>query len=307
LRSLLVALAACNSVPPSQPPPRRIGGQPAAWQAFAVGPFSESRTGNIRASWAANRPKPSWVEATFADLGITQFDGTSLRGELSMWVGNGLDPRDCAAEVVWDDREHLGIRLSAPPELERARGALAHAVWYFRVDLNPSRPIVAAHAFVFCPVDAAHREPPWGVDFSTIDAVAAGRGAHELFCSELRRYPSPSVSTDIAGHHTFDLQFACGSLPRVRGRELVDECRGDVLLSLDDLGTNVIAGVPAVGAPLQDGELRSFIAGDTICSRMGLAAKPSFGAAAQTAFKAFVERAGPRLEIAGTRDGISQP
>lgn len=95
--------------------------------------------------------------------------------------------------------------------------------------LDRTAPLASLLVVVAACMDAAHRDPPWGVDFSTIDAVAAGRGAHELYCSELRRDASPSVNTDIAGHHTFDLQFACGSLPRLRGRALVDACRGDVM------------------------------------------------------------------------------
>ncbi len=301
----LIVLAACSM--PSPPAPvgnAAAHGGNAAWQAFEVGPFRTSKCRG-RSCWAAGVAEPSWIEPTFANLSFAPFDGKTLAGEVEMWAAPGFDPHDCALEVIWDDGAKRGVRVPAPDRITHAQGT-TNVVWAFSTPVG-DLPIAHATGFVFCPIDAAHRDPPWGVAFDTIEMVAPGPGAKAEVCRQLRAERSPMIDTDLPGHKTFDLSFACGSLIRLAGRDLVDDCTGAVLLSLDALGADVTAGAPAAGAPPGDEELRAFVGGGGTCGRVGLAAPHRFAAGTRAPFEAFVRAAGPRLVGAWSRDGMIQP
>ena len=57
----------------------------------------------------------------------------------------------------------------------------------------------------------------------------------------------------------------------VPAERLVDDCRGDVLLSLDALGPKATTGAPPPGTPPDDEELRRFIGGGNECRRLAFA------------------------------------
>src|SRR5882724_5638649 len=90
----------------------------AAWQTFAPDPFTTVYSGHIRAYWAKDVPEPPWVKDTFAGLAITGYDGKTLTGEVDLWVGPGLDPKQCAAEVIWDNPGKRGVRVETPTRVE---------------------------------------------------------------------------------------------------------------------------------------------------------------------------------------------
>jgi len=263
-----------------------------------------------RASWPADLPQPPWVEGTFVNLELTSFDGKLLTGNVHMWARPGLDPNTCAVEVVWDTNAKQGVRLGGLPDIKWNPGGPNEVTWNLSTPIatSPRRSVIAASAFVFCPFNNAHVDRPWGVDFTSIEMLVGGPEARTAYCKQLRRGDAPAVSTKLAGHHTFDLRFACGALVRLRGRELVDECRGDVLLSLDALGTGVdVGGLQQAGVPLQDEELRGMASRGGSCATAYLRAEPKFGAAADRAFATFLKQAGARLAYAQSRDGLRQP
>jgi hypothetical protein len=276
----------------------------AAWQTFAVGPFKTTLSGHTRAFWAAGVSEPTWVKDTFAGLAIHGYDGKTLTGEVDLWAGVGLDPKTCAVEIIYDTPGKRGIRVGRPTKLEAGAGGGLHAFWAFTADVDPSPEIFAATAFVFCPIDRAHEKPPWGAVFTSIEMIAAGPKAKDALCKKLGTSSSISGSGDVAGKKTLELAFACGVMPRVRGRELVDECRGDVLISLDTLGPQARAWAPAAGTPPVDEELRRFLGGSGECARITL---DSFDPTTSRAWKAAVKQMGKRLLFAFSRDGMIQP
>ncbi|MGE5184690.1 MAG: hypothetical protein ACM31C_21610 [Acidobacteriota bacterium] len=273
----------------------------AAWQAFTVGPFSTSKSGHIRAFWAASVPEPTWVADTFAGLELTGYDGTTLAGDVDLWTAEGLDPRKCVPEVVWDSPGHRGARVDHPPKLARGTGHGWHAIWHFETEVENPPAVLSATAFVFCPIDEAHEQPPWGATFTSLDTRIAGPNAKRAYCS---KHPQPTERTHfhITGLHTFDAAFACGVLPRVHGRDLVDDCQGDVLLSLDALGAATVAHALPAGTPLDDGELQPYVAGSQVCTRITLDGR--FDAKADRAWQAAMNKLGKRLAGAWTREGM---
>lgn len=273
----------------------------AAWQAFAAGPFKTTLAGHIRAYWAAGVPEPAWVKDTFAGLAISGYDGKTLRGEVDLWAGLGLDPKTCAVEIIYDLHGKRGARLGRPTKLEAGAGGGVHAFWAFTADVDPSPQVFATTAFVFCPIDHAHETPPWGAMFTSIEMIAAGPKAKDEYCKQLGTSSALSGAGDLAGKTTMDLGFACGVLPRVRKRELVDDCRGDVLISLDALGKKTTVSAPASGTPPGDEELRHLLGGSGECARLTL---EGFDPAARRAWKAAVKQMGKRLLFAFSRDGM---
>jgi hypothetical protein len=271
----------------------------AAWQSFATSPFRETFSGHTRALWAKGPPEPAWVADTFAGLSLASYDGKTLAGEVDLWAGAGLDVRKCAAEVVYDVRGKRGVRFERPTRIEDGR----HALWTFHAEIDGAPPpVLAATAFVFCPIDAAHVTPPWGATLMSIEMVIAGPHAKDTYCKQLGASDTALGIGSPAGKHTFDLGFACGVMPRVRGHDLVDDCHGDVLVSLDALGTT--ASAPATGGALTDEELRHFVAGSAECARVALS---GFGPHADAVWRAAVKRMGKRLLFAFSRDGMIQP
>jgi hypothetical protein len=284
-----------------------------AWQSFATGPYSRMQSSG-RAAWPADLPQPPWVEGTFVNLELTSFDGKLLTGNVHMWARPGLDPNTCAVEVVWDSNAKQGVRLGGLPDIKWNPGGPTEITWKLSTPVKTSasvpRPsVIEASTYVFCPFNNAHVDRPWGVHFNSIEMVVAGPDARTAYCKQVRR-GGERVSgwTKLAGHHTFDLRFACGALVRLRGRELVDECRGDVLLSLDALGKGVdVGGLQQAGVPLQDGELRGLVSHSSGCTTAYLRAEPKFGPAADRVFATFLKQAGARLEYAQSTDGRREP
>jgi hypothetical protein len=276
----------------------------AAWQSFAPGPFRTQFSGHIRATWAKDVPEPTWVADTFAGLALKSYDGKTLVGEVELWAAMGLDVKQCVAEVVYDVRGKRGIRTGRPSRIEPGAPGGAHAFWAFTAEVEPSLPILSASAYVFCPIDAAHVNPPWGATFSTIESVMAGPKGKAQYCAKLG---TPSVKlgvSELSGHQTYDVGFACGVLPRLRKRELVDECTGDVLFSLDALGAHTTASASPSGTPLDDEELRKYFGGSGECDRIQLS---GFDKDVERAWQAAVKRMGQRMLFGFSRDGMIQP
>jgi len=276
----------------------------AAWQAFTVGPFQTSKAGHIRAFWAADVPEPTWVADSFAGLAFIGFDGTTLAGEVDLWAAAGLDPMKCVPEVIWDSRAHRGARIDHPPKLEQGARGGWHAIWRFETEVKDAPAVLSADAFVFCPIDRAHEQPPWGATFTSIDTVIAGPNAKQAYCAKLGTSSSGIDMSSVTGKKTMELAFACGVLVRQRGRELVDDCTGEVLLALDTLGPKTEAYAPKTGTPVDDEELRRFLGGSGECARITLA---KFDTAADRAWRAALKKLGKRVLFAFSRDGMIQP
>lgn len=265
--------------------------------AFVVKP-GRSLMGHTRASWPLDLPEMPWVANTFVNLSLDSYDGRSVVGSVEMYAAPGLDARTCTVEVLWDSHAKNGVQLRGAPAIENVDPRIGtHATWRFRARISGTPPAAKGTAFVFCPND---------VMFYSIEMVVAGPKTRVAYC----KTPLASKKPDdgmIGRNKTFDLMFACGALIRIKGRDIVDECRGDTLLSLDALGPGVTASAPPAGAPITDEELRHWSAGGSWCSEVHLAATPSFTDAARAPFAAFAKRAGGRLVNAMTRDGMIQP
>jgi hypothetical protein len=299
MRKLLVMLAACGGVEAA--PSKQVD----AWQAFAVGPFKTMRSGGVRAFFAADVPEPTWVKDTFAGLSLAGYDGSTLTGEVELWSGAGLDPMKCAVEVIWDDHAKRGVRVDHPPQLAQGTAGGWHARWRFEASVSHPPAILSAAAFVFCPIDDAHERPPWGASFSSLEAVAAGPKAHDAYCAQKPKDPDNNMQFGtLAGKRTMDVAFACGVLVRMKGRDLVDDCKGDVLFSLDMLGPATTTTAAATGGAISDEELGHFMAGSSECARLTLT---GFDAKNQRAWDAAIKRLGQRVIYVGSRDGIRQP
>ncbi len=152
------------------------------------------------------------------------------------------------------------------------------------------------------PIDDAHEQPPWGATFTSLDTRIAGPNAKQTYCSKLAPPAGGAVHFHITGLHTFEAAFACGVLPRVHGRALVDECQDDVVLSLDALGKATAVHAPDAGAPLDEDELRSFVEGANACTSITL--DGTFDDKADRAWQAAMKRLGRRLVQAWTREGM---
>ncbi|MFN0249784.1 MAG: hypothetical protein ACKV2T_23075 [Kofleriaceae bacterium] len=266
-----------------------------ATRVFASG-TGRRLSGHTRASWLLDLPEMPWLRGTFVNMSLASYDGTTATGSVEMYAAPGLDPRDCIVEVVWDAQKKRGVQLRGAPEVEPINDQIgSRARWQFRARVDGAPPAAKATTFVFCPND---------VMFYTIDMFAAGPKIREAFCKELRRDANRSPGGNHVGARTFDLAFACGVLVRQRGRELVDECKGDTLASLDELGADASTVAPAAGAAVTDEELRRLDGGGAECSRITLRAASTFPASAKQPFADFVKRAGPRLLGAFSRDGM---
>jgi hypothetical protein len=143
--------------------------------------------------------------------------------------------------------------------------------------------------------------PPWGVTISSIPMVAAGPNARGEICSHPRAAGERDVWDHLAARRSFELGFACGVLPALRGGALVDDCTGEVMLELAPLGLAVSA--PAPGAPLDETLLRNYLGGHTECARLFV----TNVAATQPALDAAFARLGAKLTAAISREGLSQP
>jgi hypothetical protein len=267
-----------------------------AWQAFATPPVRST----------LDRPQPPWTANTSVGLTLDTFDDRTLSGKVVLVAAPGLDASTCAVEIIWDAAGKEGARLVAPPVVIQDPGGQrrgTRGTWQFTTPVMTSRPAVRANAYVFCPLNNAHVDRPWGVTFSTGDTVVAGPRARKVYCSQLKVDNARSIEPKIQERRTVDLSFGCGVLVRRRGRTLVDECRGDVLVALDSLGSGVEAeGVEPAGTPLALEELRSWMAGSTECDRVHLIADPKFGAKGNAAFAGLVRKLGKRLVRATSRD-----
>jgi hypothetical protein len=276
----------------------------AAWQAFTVGPFRTSKSGHTRAFWAADVAEPTWVANTFAGFAFAGFDGTALAGDVDLWAAEGLDPMKCVPEVIWDSRANHGARIDHPPRLEQGAGHGWHAIWHFETDVKDAPAVVSATAFVFCPIDREHEKPPWGATFTSTEAVIAGPKAKQAYCAKLGGSKQDIGTSSLTGKRTMELAFACGVLVRQRGRDLVDDCTGDVLLALDTLGPKTTAYASKTGTPLQDEELRRYLGGSGECARITLAL---FDPSTDRVWQAALKKLGKRVLFAFSRDGMIQP
>jgi hypothetical protein len=284
---------AIQSTPHSPTPPNAQ-----AWQSFQGWRVT---CGAERACWSADGPTPAWVRSSFAGLTITSYDGTNFSAEVDLWAAPGLDVQHCAAELLWDVPAKRGARRDSPTRIEP--GPPAHAFWQLSARVAPAPPIFPATAFVFCPIDAAHVSPPEGVYFSTIEQVAASPRARDAYCARVARSQSALQDLELAHRHTVTIGFACGVMPRLRGRDLIDDCSGDVLLALDALGAATHGWAASSGTPLTDEELRHFVTADS-CATVVLA---DFDPARQRTFDAAIARLGPRVVSVISLDGMIQP
>ncbi len=276
----------------------------AAWQAFTVGPFQTSKSGHTRAFWAADVVEPTWVKDTFAGFALSGFDGTTFAGDVDLWAAAGLDPMKCVPEVIWDSQAHRGARIDHPPRLEQGVRGGWHAIWHFETEIQDAPAVLSATAFVFCPIDREHEQPPWGATFTSTESVIAGPAAKQAYCSKLGTVSGGLGAPSLAGHRTMEVGFACGVLVRLRGRELVDDCTGDLLLALDALGPKTTTYARKTGEPIDDEELRRFQSGNGECRRITLAL---FDPGADKAWKAALKKLGKRVLFAFSRDGIREP
>src|SRR2546421_9938229 len=101
-----------------------------------------------------------------------------------------------------------------------------------------------------------------------------------------------------------ELGFACGVLPRLRGRDLVDDCQGDLLLSSDSPGTQTRASAAKTGTGIDDEELRHLLGGSGECRRITI---DGFDPKVEAAWKAATKHMGSRLLFTFSRDGMIQP
>lgn len=273
----------------------------AAWQAFTVGPFPRSKSGHVRAIWAAEVAEPVWIAPSFANLALTGYDGETLAGDVDLWAAEGLDPRTCVPEIVWDSRDKHGARVDHPPKLVQGPNHGWRASWHFETAVANAPAVLAATAFVFCPIDADHEQPPWGATFTSIEMVIAGPSAKTAFCKKPLPKGATSPRLRLEGHHSFEIGFACGVLPRTRGHAIVDDCTGNVLLSLDALGKDTYASAPGTGNPLDERELRAFTSGGPACTQFSIR---GFDAKNDRAWQLAIQKLGARLVFAASRDDI---
>ncbi len=250
--------------------------------------------GHTRASWPIDLPEMPWVRDTFVIMSLDSFDGERVTGTVGLYASPGLDPEQCTVEVLWDSQKKQGVQLRGAPDLERIDDRFGmRAEWRFRSRVHGAPPAVKATAFVFCPND---------VMFYSIDMVVPGPAMRDTYCANLRRRPPLGVASRLVGQRTVDLVFACGVLVRQRGGDLVDECRGDVLVSLDAIGAT--ASAPAAGTSVTEEELRRWFGDDAECARITLTGP--FPETARQPYADFVTRAGARLLDAFSRDGRIQ-
>ena len=275
-----------------------------AWQTFAVGPYAKM-TGTGRASWPVALPKPPWVDGATVGLTLDKFDGAEVSGTVQLWAPLGLDATTCAVEIIWDTNAKLGLRLGVPPVTLRPTGSrLTDNKWQFTAPVTTTLPVIQVSAFVFCPLNNAHIDRPWGVHFNAGQAIIGGPGAREAYCKVGKSTVNPTIDRKLEGHFTFELRFACGALIRLRGRDVIDECRGDVLLALDKLGAGVKpARVLAAGAPLDAEELRGVLEPERDCDSLALSSNVKLDRSVNAPFAAFIKRAGKRLVNAHSNDG----
>ncbi len=265
-----------------------------AWQSFATAPERSS----------IDRPQPAWARRTSVGLTLLTFDGKTVTGRVIVVAPPGLDATTCAVEVVWDVAAKYGIRLMAPPVISGPGGPEGtRGTWEFSSQITTYQAGVKAAAWVFCPLNNAHIDRPWGVTFSTGETVVAGPHAQEVYCKELRQQPVGHFDATIEGRATVDLGFACGALIRKRGRQLIDECRGDVLVSLDAL-PGVTAVVDPEGTPLRIDELQAWMSQSSRCDSVKLIGNPKIGAGAAKGYAMMRKRAGTRLVSATSSDGM---
>lgn len=267
--------------------------------AFVVKP-GRSLVGHTRASWPLDLPEMPWVANTFVNMSLDSYDGRAVVGTVEMYAAPGLDARTCTVEVLWNTHAKNGVQLRGAPAIKNLDPHVGtHATWRFRTRIPGTPPAAKGTAFAFCPND---------VMFYSIEMIAPGPQIRAAYCKELRRDREGfSVGKPVLRGKTFDMQFACGTLPRLKGRTLVDECRGDTLLTIDALGKDVTAFAPAAGTGPTDEELRRWYGGSTSCARVKLSSPTEFAASANKPFAAFVKRAGARLRSALSRDGMIQP
>jgi hypothetical protein len=264
--------------------------------AFIAKP-GRSLMGHTRASWPLDIPEMPWVRNTFANLSLDSFDGERVTGAIDMYAAPGLDAKQCTVEVLWDSQKKQGVQLRGAPSIEPIDDRIgSRAQWRFRARVDGAPPAVRATAYVFCPND---------VMFYSIEMVAPGPNIRDVFCKDLRRDKNRQPGGTLVGNRTFDLAFACGVLVRQRGRDLVDECRGDVLVSLDSIGATGTA--PVSGTSVTDEELRRWYGGGSECVRIQLSGSPTFPESARLPYADFVKRAGDRLLDTYTRDGMIHP
>jgi hypothetical protein len=268
-----------------------------ATRTFASGSTGRRLMGHTRASWPLDIPEMPWVRGTFVNMTLDTYDGTHATGSVDMYAAPGLDARDCIVEVVWDARKKQGVQLRRrAPTIEQIDDRIgSRARWQFRARVDGAPPAARGTTYVFCPND---------VMFYTIDMFAPGPKIREAYCKELRADARRSPGGNHVGTRTFELAFACGVMVRQRGRDLVDECTGDTLASLDELGADPASTfAPAAGTTVTDEELRRLDGGGAECARIELRGSPTFPASAKQPFADFVKRAGPRLLDAFTTDG----
>ncbi len=246
-----------------------------------------SLAGHTRASWPLDLPEMPWVANTFVNMSLDGYDGAHVSGTVELYAAPGLAARQCTVEVVWDAPGKRGVQLRAAPAIVPVDDRIGtRATWRFRAPVPNAPPAVKASAYVFCPND---------VMFYSIEMIAPGPGMRDAYCKDLRRDPTRLADGSPVGAKSFDLAFACGALIRLRGRELVDECRGDTLLTLDALGTGTTTTAPVAGTPITDEELRRLYGGGAECARIEIAAPTTFPTSAKQPFAAFAKRAGERL------------
>lgn len=246
-----------------------------------------------RATWPLDLPEMPWLKNTFANLSLDEYDGNHVIGTVELFAAPGLDPKACTIELLWGLSSKVGIQLRGAPSIE-THDSGSRATWRFRAVIPGAPPAANAMAWAFCPND---------VTFSSIEMFAPGPKMRAAYCKTKLASNKPDDGM-IGTQRTFELRFACGALIRLKGRDLVDECRGDTLLSLDALGSNVTAGALAAGTPLSDDEIRRWHSRSASCSEVHLVAHPSFTAGARAPFAAFAKRAGGRLVHAMSRDGM---
>jgi hypothetical protein len=150
-RALSVLLLACSAPSANVYPPREtLYG--AAWQMFVVGPFRRvTASGNL--TWPTGEEPPDWTHGARATLSMAARD---VRVEFT--TGPGLRHEDCALEIITG--EHSGVRIARPAKVIAGPTGTT-SIWTGAIDTDKP-----GHAAMFCPFDAAHRSPPWGV---TID------------------------------------------------------------------------------------------------------------------------------------------
>lgn len=261
-------------------------------------------SGATRASWPLDLPEMPWLKNTFVNMSLDSYDGTRAIGTVELYAAPGLDPNKCTIEILWGLQSKAGVHLSGPPTIENPNEPSGmHGVWRFRSPVTNTPPVAIAMAFAFCPND---------VTFTSIEMFVAGPAAHDAFCKQLGADPHRTPDGTLVGTRRYDLAFACGTLVRLRGRDLVDDCRGDTLVSLDALGAaktapDGIGGIPTTGSPLTDTEMRRWNGGGSECTRLTIAGSPTFPESARQPYADFVKRAGPRLLDGYTRDGMIQP